>query len=133
MPYILDAISEADKQRVFDESDSHKQGWLQVRAFFEVADRTWAVDRTSGNYLVWVPTYLPRGFDRNYFFRFEGKTYALRVKNGFGPQVAIDDPVAEVDRERIEAEISLAFSVHTLRGSKFTPQFAETWPARSLD
>lgn len=133
MPFILEPMSDADKRRIFDESDSAKQAWLRMRSFFETASDTWAIDRDGGNYLVWVPTYLPRGFDRNFFFRFEGKTYALRVKNGFGPQVAVDDPVAEGARDRIHTHIAEAFSVHKLYGREFVPQFGQTWPTRCLD
>ena len=100
--------------------------------FSETAPDEWAIDRETGNYLLWVPPYLPRALDKNFFFRFDGKTYALRVKGLIGPQLAIDDPILDGERGRVQAGIVEAFSVHKLNGRDFAPEFGQTWPARSL-
>ena len=133
MPYTRQVISAEVQRSVHDDSNSHKRRWLDMRGFMDFPHGEWAKDQASGNYLVGVPTYIARGLDRNYFMRFNGTTYAIRVKDGRGPEVAIDDPVSNEDLSNLQAEITAAFAVLRLMGREFTPQFVSAWPARALD
>lgn len=133
MRYTCEPVSDGDRRQIFDESDSRKQRWLEMRGFISESGGQWAVDRESGNYLIRVPTYIARGLDCNYFMRFQSSTYALRVRDRFGPQVAIDDAVEDRNLESLRSHITAAFAVLGLLGQKFVPEFVAAWPARALD
>ena len=125
MEYLLEEISAADEAKIMlDVGDEKRARLLLDGGFFRSQSKPkWAIDKTRNYYLMRAPTYRPMSRDRYFFMHFQGRTYGLRVTNGYGPMTVFDDrPMPEIEAD-LKREVVAAFAVHKLFGASFVPVF----------
>lgn len=121
MPYVLEAITAADQEKIIQDtaSDVEKRTKLSAAKKANCFTDTWAIDKEKNCYLLLMPFAMrEETTDKPYYAFVNGCMYRINRVGQEGDEVYFDEPSlpAQDVLAVVETEVAAAFSVYGSMG-----------------